>query len=252
MTAASGRILDIDHLMVHVRDCEAAGRAFEELGFKVTPKSGMPELGLSNRCILFQPENDAGGNYIELMAIEDPDRAPPFMKAILGDDEGPASLVLSTDDVDLAAGALRDRGVACFDPFQVRREWRLGPDDVVHPAFGVCIPEPGRFDPYWNLVHFHTPELYRRADLVAHPNGLRHLREVCVPVADPAAAAADISEGWRVGAEAAGGDWTVRPGAVALRLVAGSGPWTVRLTPGEGAPGLADGSAELFGLTFAH
>ncbi|WP_417518403.1 VOC family protein [Minwuia sp.] len=214
----TGDILDIDHVMVHVHDSEAAGRRFEALGFHVTPKSDLTALGLSNRCVLFQPDNDRCANFIELMAIEKPDTVPPFMKAILGEREGPVSLVLATDDVDAAAENLRGRGVTCIDPFQVRREWRLADDDIVHPAFGVCIPEPEHHDPYWNLCQYHTRELYVRPDLTTHANGARRITGIRMRRPDAAATAAAIGKAWNTALARDAAGFVLRPGSVALRL----------------------------------
>lgn len=216
----SGTITDIDHLMVHVHDVEAAGKQFEDLGFHVTPRSELTALGLANRCILFQPANSRCANFIELMAIERPDVTPPFMHAILGEAEGPVSFVLATDDVDQAFRDLSSRGVRCQEPLQIRREWRLADDDIVYPAFGVCIPDTGQFAPYWNLCQYHTRDLYVRPDLTRHPNGAARIQGFGMAVPDPALTAEQIGRAWAVEAVSVAGVATLRPGDVALHFTA--------------------------------
>ena len=58
--------LYLDHVLIAVRDLSAAGRAFEGLGFNVTPEGRHPGRGTHNRLVVFGPE------YLELIAVHDP------------------------------------------------------------------------------------------------------------------------------------------------------------------------------------
>lgn len=217
--AMHGAITDIDHLMVHVHDTEAAGRAFEALGFTVTPKSTMVALGISNRCVLFQPAGDQCCNYIELMAKEDPARVPPFMQDILGDAEGPVSLVMATPDAQAAADQLADAGVACQPPFAVTRDWHLTDGVDVQVSFAVCIPTIGQSPLYWNLCEHRTRQHYVRPDMTAHANGAVRISGIDAVTPDAAQAASVLARQWGVEvATGATGKHMVVPGDVTLAI----------------------------------
>ena len=59
--------LIIDHVLIAVRDLDAAKDTFERLGFKVTPEGRHPGRGTSNRLVVF------GGEYLELISVHDPE-----------------------------------------------------------------------------------------------------------------------------------------------------------------------------------
>ncbi|WP_281018908.1 MULTISPECIES: VOC family protein [unclassified Minwuia] len=219
MTAAPALVRDIDHLMVHVHDADRAGRHFEELGFTVTPKSTMAALGLSNRCVLFQPASDLCCNYIELMAKEDPDRVPAFMQDVLGTDEGPVSLVMATPDARAAAAQLPDLGVPCHPPFDVERDWHLADGVDVRVAFGVCVPETGHAPLYWNLCEHRTREHYVRPDITRHANGAQRIATVGAIAADPHHTATRLGAQWSAQVTQVGsGRCQVAPGKVVLSV----------------------------------
>lgn len=214
-----GAITDIDHLMVHVHDADAAGRAFEALGFTVTPKSVMVALGLSNRCVLFRPAVEGCCNYIELMAREDPARVPPFMHDILGDAEGPVSLVMATPDAQAAADQLADTGVACQPPFAVTRDWHLADGVDVQVSFAVCIPTTGQSPIYWNLCEHRTRQHYVRPDVTTHANGAVRISGIDAVAPDAAQVASTLARQWGTKVSADADDAVlVAPGAVTLAI----------------------------------
>ncbi len=219
MTSAPPLVSDIDHVMVHVHDADRAGRCFEDLGFTVTPKSTMAALGLSNRCVLFQPASDHCCNYIELMAKEDPNRVPAFMQDVLGVDEGPVSLVMATPDARAAAARLDSLGVPCHPPFDVERDWHLADGVDVRVAFGVCVPETGHSPLYWNLCEHRTREHYVRPDITRHANGAQRIAVVGAVAADPHRTAIRLGEQWSARAMQGDSDHShVAPGKVTLSV----------------------------------
>ncbi|MDF1734119.1 MAG: VOC family protein [Minwuia sp.] len=217
-------VMDVDHLMVHVHDADAAGREFEELGFTVTPKSTMAALGLSNRCVLFQPASDLCCNYIELMAKEDPARVPAFMHEVLGTAEGPVSLVMATPDVRAAADGLAGRGVSFQPPFDVERDWHLGGGIDVRVAFGVCVPAVGQSPLYWNLCEHRTRQHYVRPDMTSHANGAIRITAFDAVAPDPAEAARGLADDWSAKMlQTDDGTCLVQPGSVAVSIAASAG-----------------------------
>ena len=249
MTGGLPPVRDIDHLMVHVHDVEAAGQRFEALGFTVTPKSSMAALGLSNRCVLFQPANDHCCNYIELMAMEDPGRVPSFMHDVLGTAEGPVSLVMATPDARAAADDFAARGVPCHPPFDVQRDWHLGDGIDVQVAFGVCMPEAGRAPLYWNLCEHRTRQHYVRPDITTHANGARRIAGVEAVASDPLQVARVLGADWSTPVRQDAADAChLRPGDVTLSISRDRGasePAIVALGLEELSP---ESATTLFGL----
>ena len=188
--------LDLDHLMVHVADSEAAGGVFERLGFVATPKSGMP--GLSNRLLCFPDTAAQDGvcNYIELMQLEDAALAPqPVPRFLI--EHGPASMVLCADDPAAVRDRLAADGMTLSPALELSREWALPNGEVLTAAFAVAIPEPGQAPFYWNFCKHRTAQHYVRPDFTGHPNGALRLAEVIAVADDPAATARPYVNQWK-------------------------------------------------------
>src|SRR3989339_1924438 len=94
-------IADIDHLMCGVKDVKNANKAFEKMGFTVSPLSDTG-LGVSNRCILLTPPGSETANYIELLGITDPEKARPEVAAMISGDEGVKRIITNTPDARAA------------------------------------------------------------------------------------------------------------------------------------------------------
>jgi catechol 2,3-dioxygenase-like lactoylglutathione lyase family enzyme len=88
--------LTIDHVVIAVRDLDAAAASFRALGFTLTPR-GYHSIGSQNHCIMF------GSTYIELLAAPKPH---PWLDYYRRFGEGLAAIALSTDDADAAAREL--------------------------------------------------------------------------------------------------------------------------------------------------
>ncbi|MEN2987790.1 AMP-binding protein [Tistrella sp. BH-R2-4] len=208
-------ILDIDHLMVRAGDAVAAGDGFARLGFTVTARSDMP--GLCNRLICFDALIDGACNYIEIMELTDPAKAPPPMPRVLDAPDGPVSTVMSTTDADQTARHLQALGMRLPPPLGITRDWPIGGGEVISPSFRVVIPEPEQAPFYWNACQHLTPWHYIRPEVISHPNHARQMVAVIASAADPLAAAAVYGAPWtariegtdpvsvRVGGPAAGG-----------------------------------------------
>ena len=66
----------IDHLVLCVRDLDAARRVYEQLGFTLTPKALHP-FGTENSLVQLH------GNFLELLAVADRSRIKPAMPRAL-------------------------------------------------------------------------------------------------------------------------------------------------------------------------
>ncbi|HWI38971.1 MAG TPA: VOC family protein [Burkholderiales bacterium] len=88
--------LAIDHVVIAVRDLDAAAADFRALGLTLTPR-GYHSIGSQNHCIMF------GSTYIELLAAP---VAHPWLDYYRSFGEGLAAVALSTGDADAAAREL--------------------------------------------------------------------------------------------------------------------------------------------------
>ncbi|EKF21000.1 VOC family protein [Nitratireductor pacificus] len=236
-------ILDIDHLMVSVADSQTAGELFEAMGFTVTPRSILP--GLSNRLICFGQLHPGSCNFIELMALDDADKAIPMMPSILLPPGRPVSMVMNTADAEKTHAALQARDYKTSDPVHLSREWVLPSGEVLRPAFVVIIPGLGQSPFYWNLCQYKTMQHYLRPEFTTHPNGAANLTAVIAVASDPEQVAAHYEPLWgarRTGAAPV----TIRAGSVDLRIY----------SPDELAatfPGVShEGGDRLFGFAVSH
>ena len=111
-------ITGIDHLVIAVKDLEAATRAYGELGFTVVP-GGRHPVGTYNTLIAF-----ADGSYLELIGFyrDNPDHR---WWAALQRGGGLVDYCLQTDDLMGDTRAFRDAGVDIADPVS---QSRLRPD----------------------------------------------------------------------------------------------------------------------------
>ena len=107
-------ITGIDHLVIAVKDLEAATRAYGELGFTVVP-GGRHPVGTYNTLIAF-PD----GSYLELIGFyrDNPDHR---WWAALQRGGGLVDYCLQTDDLMGDTRAFRDAGVDIADPVSQSR-----------------------------------------------------------------------------------------------------------------------------------
>jgi hypothetical protein len=189
-------VLDIDHMMISVKNSQRAGETFERLGFTLTPRSALP--GMSNRLICFPPTEPDRCNFVELLGFDDRAAAPAFMHDLLGDREGPVSMVMASRDARAAEQELRANG---FDPYPARafkRDWTLPSGEVISPEFVVCLLKPGESPLYWNIAQYvgDTPRHYHRPDFTTHPNTACAFTAVLAVADDPAAIARHYEQVW--------------------------------------------------------
>ncbi|MDX3927815.1 MAG: VOC family protein [Shinella sp.] len=164
--------LALDHVVLVVKDLQAAGQVFEAAGFHVTPEARhSPAMGTANRCIMLD------GNYIELMGIVAETSANVTWRSLLALGAGIRGLALRSSDIEVSAGDLAAKGIAA-EP--ARRFSRMTPDGELR--FSVI-----RIDSSVTpglqclLCQHHTPELLWRPEAMRHPNGASSLVCVALP-----------------------------------------------------------------------
>jgi len=110
----SNGINSLDHLAIMVTDLDTAGKAYEQLGFSLTPQSqhsgalipgGPVELwGVANSCAMFRQ------GYLELMGVIDPALYDNLVPDYLARYEGIHILAFGCDDAAATAVALATAG----------------------------------------------------------------------------------------------------------------------------------------------
>jgi hypothetical protein len=172
-------ITGIDHALVGVRDLVAARRAYQHMGFTVSPRGRHIGWGTANYCVMFP------GNYIELLGIVDAAQFTNKLDRFLESREGLLGVAFASDDAAAAARALADRGIETDAPRDLKRKLEL-PEGEVEPAFSLihlpAAATPGM--PAFICQHL-TRELVWQPPWLDHGNGARALASVTGVVADP-------------------------------------------------------------------
>ena len=107
-------ISGLDHVVILVRDLDAAQATYARLGFALTPR-GFHSIGTHNHCIMF------GTDYVELLALREPHPVTQYFSQFLAVAEGAAALAFSTDDAHAAHASLRASGVMADEPVDFSR-----------------------------------------------------------------------------------------------------------------------------------
>ena len=176
-------ITGIDHLLIGVRDLEAARDGYRRLGFTCTPRGSHIGWGTANYCIMLADD------YIELIGVVDRTKETNGLDAFLERREGLEGVAFASADDDGGYAALQAAGIAAAPPRDLARNLEL-PEGAVQPRFKlVHLPsEATPHVPAFICQHL-TPEMVRRPEWLTHGNGATGIRAVTVVVDDPPALA---------------------------------------------------------------
>lgn len=179
----------VDHLVLAVRDLDAGGRFYEQLGFRVGGRNRHP-WGTENRIVQLQ------GSFLELVTLGENAEIPPhgdgrfsfgaFVRDYLERREGFAMLVLDSADAKGDAQAFTGAGIGGFEPFFFERRGTRPDGTETHVAFTLAFardpaaPEIGYF-----VCQQHYPENFWNPEFQIHPNGASVLSAVVVTSPDP-------------------------------------------------------------------
>ena len=177
--------LIIDHVLIAVRDLDAAKDTFERLGFKVTPEGRHPGRGTSNRLVVF------GGEYLELISVHDPegDLFRPNLPSFLDAREGLFIFSMGTGDVYGRVRSVRSAGVLITDPVKGSRQAGDGTAAYSWTQAEIA-PEEMPGSQTFFIQHDHTiEERYTEPpDPTNHPNGVLGVSSLSLAVKDADAA----------------------------------------------------------------
>src|SRR3954453_23581847 len=170
-------IAGLDHVIVAVRDLERARMGWTRLGFTLTPRGRHLEQGTANYCVMF------GRDYLELLGFVKPDEHAQRLEAFLARREGPMAVAFAPEGPpEAAAEALAALGLHPSEPRALGRQLEL-PEGTVVPRFSLMTLPPDETPALDCFLCAHrTPELGRRREWLAPPNGVTGLRGVHVLV----------------------------------------------------------------------
>jgi hypothetical protein len=176
-------IIGIDHVLLAVRDLAGAAQVFERLGFVASPRGGHAEWGTANQCLMF------GCDYIELIGpVGEGLAARRISRFIETQGEGLMGAGLTTTDAEAASQSLRRAGIAAEPPSALSRQLEA-PEGVLIPRFSVVTMPEGTTPGLASFLCQHlTPDLLRRPDWLAHPNGATGIVSLTVVLDQPLAA----------------------------------------------------------------
>lgn len=177
----------IDHLVLAVRDLDAAGRFYEALGFTVGARNRHP-WGTENRIVQFP------GSFLELITVGEGAGIAPhgprsfsfgaFVRDYLAKREGFAMIVLESKDAAADAAAFRAAGIGDFDTFFFERRARRPDGSETRVAFTLAFaaneraPDAGFF-----VCQQHFPDNFWNPAFQQHANGATGVAAVAL-VAD--------------------------------------------------------------------
>lgn len=180
----------LDHLVVAVRDLDAAAAFYQRLGFQVGARNQHP-WGTANRLIQFT------GAFVELISPRQGCEVPPhaarsfsfgaFVQDYLARREGIAMLVLDSDDARADSARFAGSGIGDFQPFFFERRGCRPDGSETHVAFTLAFardenaPDAGFF-----VCQQHYPENFWNGAFQRHPNQALGLSSVVLTSPAPA------------------------------------------------------------------
>lgn len=187
MSAARG----IDHLVLAVRDLDAAAARYEAWGFTLTPRAQHP-WGTANRLVQFD------GCFLELLEIDRPELIAPVapgslafgarVRDFLARREGFAMLVFDSGDARADQAAFRAAGLATYAPFDFSRAARLPDGGTATVGFSLAfVTDPRAPDTTFFVCQQHAPQHFWKPAFQRHANGAHGIVEVVMQADDPAA-----------------------------------------------------------------
>lgn len=178
--AAVNRSLNgIDHVLIGVRDLEAARRQWARLGFNSTPRGRHAGWGTANYCIMLEQD------YLELLGIVDPAQPVNGLDRLLEQrGEGLLGLALASRDAAATVAAWRKAGLGAGEPEALGRT--LETDGGLDMRFAVSVLDETATGGLRLLACQHlTPGHLRRPGWLAHPNGAVRITSCTLLAPDP-------------------------------------------------------------------
>lgn len=179
----------LDHVVLAVRDLDAAASHYEALGFTLTPRATHP-FGTGNRLAQF------AGSFLEVLTVVDPKKITEpdgtsfsfgaFNREFLSAGEGFSMLVLSSHDADADLTRYATAGLKTYERFDFERT-AVQPDGTRRTvAFRLAftshddLPNCGFF-----TCENRFPDNFWKPAFQSHANTARDIAEVALVVDEP-------------------------------------------------------------------
>jgi hypothetical protein len=181
----------LDHLVVAVRDLDAAAAEWAALGFTLSPRGlHSAHIGSANHTMMF------GEDYLELLGVVAPTPHNQALRDFVAAREGLDRAAFTTTDAAAGAAALRARGVDAAGPVHFSRPVPLPDGSETEARFSVfrwpAGQRPGGLGIF--ACQHHTRDAVWVPSLLAHANGVRRILRVLVATDEPAGGAAALAE----------------------------------------------------------
>lgn len=188
---AIGTVVGLDHIVVVVRDLDAAAATWRGLGFTVSPRGlHSAHMGTANHTMML------GEDYLELIGVVMPTERNAPTRALLEKREGIERVAFTTLDAAKGVAALRARGLTnAIGPTDFSRPVDLADGRKTEARFSTfqwpLDERPGGMR-IFACQHF-TRDAVWLPELTAHANGAHRIDHVEVLSTDPRAAAEHMS-----------------------------------------------------------
>ena len=181
----------IDHLVLAVRDLDAANDVYTRLGFTLTPRAVHP-WGTGNNLVQLQ------GNFLELLGVVEPARISAaatggFSFGAYADDflarrEGLSMLVFESRDARSDRDEFAAKGLSDFAVFDFARDARLPDGTTARVAFSLAfVVDPRLPEAAFFVCQQHAPQYFWKPEYQRHANGAKEVIEVVMVASDPPA-----------------------------------------------------------------
>lgn len=180
----------IDHLVLCVRELDAARAFYARLGFTLTPRAQHP-WGTANFLAQLQ------GNFLEILTVADRARIPPartgefsfgrFNADFLAKRQGFSMLVLQSADARADQAAFAKAGLDTYPPFDFERQATLPDGGTARVAFSLAfVTHPKMPQAAFFCCQQHAPQYFWKPEYQKHQNGALSVAEAVMRAPDPA------------------------------------------------------------------
>lgn len=177
----------IDHLVLCVKNLDAAAEIYERLGFTLTPRASH-DWGTDNRLVQVE------GSFLEIIEVAHPEKLLPerdgafnfgrFIHRYLQNREGFGMLVFESHDAEADRKEFAESGLSDFERFDFERKATLPDGSTVTVGFSLSfVHRPECPDAAFFVCQQHAPEYFWKPHFQKHRNGARAIGEV-VLIAD--------------------------------------------------------------------
>lgn len=182
-------IAGIDHIVLCVRDLEAARYGFRSMGFTLTPPATHP-FGTANSLA------QMGSSFVELLSVADPERIPPHANDyfsfaahnadFLSRGEGMSMLVFSSDDARADQARWCQAGLKTFEPVYFERSATLPDGSKAEVAFTIAfVLHQDMPDAVFFCCQQHAPEAFWQPEYQRHANRAMDFASVILAAETP-------------------------------------------------------------------